>query len=231
MIDISAHWVSNNAAYGVAYHEAEQPAVRRLYWFPHDTHRYNFDDRLRQRSQGWAYNPAGNGPIRQIVIDKQMSRPEVYRCSPAHSFRMTQPWLDLLAGINPELIPEEALSILHESVAYCNTQTFLLDQIRICGGATVEFLKQEGNLIYFRTILTTQPIPSAADVLADPALWHYVTGIQPDGDINFVNRWALGRQVKKPVRMLNISSVPVFFRSDELLLVGEFKHPQWKPGG
>jgi hypothetical protein len=207
-----------------------EPVTRRLFWFAHDTYRFDFDDRLRQRSQGWAYNAAGTGPVRDIVTTKQMSRPEVYRVSPAHSFDLSLPWLDLFLGINPELDPDAALSIFDDGVCYCNTRKFLLDQIRICGGATVEELRREGNLIYFRTILTTQPVPRATDVLADRALWHWVTGIQPDGDINYVRRWNRAHTEKLPVRMLNISSVPVYFRSDELLEVDDFKHPQWKPG-
>jgi hypothetical protein len=213
-----------------------EPA-RRLLWVAHDDYRFNFDDRLRQHSQGWAYNPAGNGPVRQIVTEKQMSRPEVYRVEPQHSFRMTAPWLDLLAGINPELDPDDALSVLHRAVCYCNTQTNLLDQIRICGGATIEELRREGSRVYFRTILTKDaegnalPPPLAADVLADRALWHWVTGIQPDSDINYVRRWNRAHTEKLPVRMLNISSVPVYFRADELLPVTDFKDPQWKPVG
>ena len=208
-----------------------QEQARRLLYVPHDTFRYSFDDRLRQHSQGWKFNPAGTGLPREIVRIKNMSRPEVYRLSPAHSFDMTAPWLKLLQDINPEIDPAAAISILDQGLAYCNTRTNLLDQIRITGGATVEETHREGSRVYIKTILTGNGVPRAADVLADPALWHWVTGVRPDGNINMVLRWDKARTKKIPVRMLNISVEPVYMMADEFLAVSDFVDPQtWRPG-
>lgn len=187
--------------------------VRRLYWIPFDEWRYNYDDRDRRTSRGWAYNPAGNGPARDVASTRSM--PQVYRVDPAHSISIS-PWAqDLLCELNPLLSRDKAIELLNKGVAWCNTTDRVFDIPRVCGGAVVEEKYIIGDRLYFKTILTDQPIPTAEYVLNN-FLSYVATEVQPSGNTYLINRMGVDG-VRHPVRMFMLTREPVWVWLDEVL--------------
>jgi hypothetical protein len=195
------------------------------YWCPHDRFRYDYDGR---ETGGWRYNPAGTGRARASARDSNNSQPEVYRLDPQHSTRLDEPWQNLLCGINPELERDKTLTLLGEGLAFCNGTFGVLDQPRLMGGAVVRG-RVDGNKLWIKTLLTSQPIPSPAQVLAD-RLWFWCVGVQPDGDVNLWWRRGIDGHMYTP-KMLIVSAQPIFVALDEVLLLppGFIPGPQWMP--
>lgn len=199
------------------------PAPRPLYFVPHDVMRFDYDDPLREHSLGWKYNPARTGKVRHSA--SIASQPEVYRVSPWQGFRFNEAWKQLLVDINPDLLPEKALTLLGAGLAFCNGEYGRFDGPRVMGGWTVTGEERDGKL-WVDTLKVNDPIWSAEAVLADPTKWGWCVSVRPDGQIGLWHRLGKDGQMH-PCRMLIVSSVPVWVPLDEVLPVGEVKPPQW----
>lgn len=123
---------------GVTPEPPPPPGSDPLYWIAHDTCRYDYDDRGRVHSLGWAFNPSGNGLARLVARETGSSKPEVFWINPEHSFRLSAPWVDTLCQINPELSRDKTETILGEGLAFCNGRWGTFDKARLMGGAVVK---------------------------------------------------------------------------------------------
>jgi hypothetical protein len=205
--------------------EPAAPSLPRTWLVPHDRMRINYD---KPEDGGWKFNPAINGRVRQVVRDTGKSMPEVYRVLPSHNFKLGDDWLRLLCDINPEL-GDKALSILVAKLAFCNAQYAVVDQPRVMGGWKVTGTPV-GEKLWLKTLRVDQPVPKAADVLADRTAWGWCVGVRPDGNINMWWRKAKNG-MDYNVRMFVVSAMPVYMMLDELypLPAGFIPGPQWMP--
>ncbi len=201
--------------------------TRVLYLVPHDKMRYDYDDRDRDHSLGWAFNPKINGKRRKSASSK--SQPEVYRQRPENGFKMDTNWQNLLAAINPLHSRKKALSLLNPWLAFCNGEFGRFDQCRLMGGWVITGAVI-GNQLKLKNLKINAPIPSAKDVLNDITLWGWCVSVRPDGYINYFQRLALDG-TDKPVRMLNVSDADVYIPLEELYKLprGFIPDPTWMP--
>lgn len=107
---------------------------RPVYWVPHDRARYDYDS---PTTGGWRFNPQIDGKARAAAREHNQSLPEVYRQLPQHATRLLTAHYELVVGINPDLEPDKALTLLGEGLGWCNTQWGVFDQARLCGGALI----------------------------------------------------------------------------------------------
>jgi hypothetical protein len=189
-------------------------AERQLYWIPHDRFRYDYDDRGRQHSRGWAYNAAGDGSARLVTRETGQSMPEVYRFLPEHATVIPLAYKDLLCDLNPMLSQTKTLDLLRRGVAWTNSTDGVFDFPRLCGGTVVEG-RDADDKVWIKTMLLGEPAPSAQFVL-DNFLSYIATEVRPDGGINLIHRRGMDGQLY-PVRMIMLTSEPIFAYADEVL--------------
>lgn len=192
---------------------------RPLWYVPHDLMRRDVtvDD--------FRYVAGLIGRVRQNVIEEKKPLPEVYRMDPEHSIALNEDFRDLLCAINPDISREKALGLLAMGLAWCNANEYVFDQPRVCGGATLEESYRDGNKVYIKSILTSQPVPTAEQVMASHC-WYWATSVKPDGSINVITR--LGPDgYYHWVRMFIVTDEPVYINADELLPVTTIPDPRW----
>ncbi len=108
--------------------------ARPLWLVPHDRMRYDYDNRS---GGGWRFNPAINGKARASARLTNASKPEVYWYYPDHSTKLSDAHVQLLVGINPDLSPDKARTLLGVGLAYCNGTWGVLDKARLMGGSII----------------------------------------------------------------------------------------------
>lgn len=113
------------------------PDLPPVWWIPHDKYRFDYDDRLRRHSRGWAFNPRGDGPARYSARSTGSSKPTVYRQRPEHSIRLSNAHVGLLIDLNPELTEGMVRGLLDVGLAWCNAQWGVFHVPIIMGGASV----------------------------------------------------------------------------------------------
>jgi hypothetical protein len=100
-------------------------------------------------------------------------------------------------------------------------------------GAKLAFkrvMAASNNILNIKTLLLSDPVPSAEEFLKLDYLWYWAVGVQPDSDINyFLRRGKDG--LMHHVRMFIITRLPIYSRLDELYTLPDNFIPdsQWMP--
>jgi hypothetical protein len=185
--------------------------------------------------------------VRQVVLNTGDPMPEVYRLNPDHHTILNCAFQWLWRNINPDLSDKRWSALLGNRLAWTNNTGFpghvncvlgeemsksfpRFDQPRACGGAILTGTERSG-LLHIESMLTFQPVMSAADVLADPTKWYWGTSVNPKGEVNLIMRLGIDGQ-NYPVRVPLLSAQPVFLPLVELhkLPIGEpLPGPTWMP--
>lgn len=227
---ITAHWVEGNTAQEVRYRQ-EQPGTlptRQLWRIPHDTERVNVN------AGDYRYRPnvgmTGRGPVRQEIVNAGVARPEIFRVFPSQTTPIGEAHQWLWRNINYELSATRHCTLYGNKLAWTNQtgfpgrRNYVLQQdmtaqlptfhaALLNGGQVVEGEERDGR-VYIRSLLISDPVPSASDVLAS-RLWGWGTSINPEGEINLIMRLGLDG-TNKPVRILWLTKEPVWLPAVEL---------------
>ena len=225
--------------------EAPAPPVG-LRWarIPHDVERVNVDTgdfRYRADLPEYRDNPRG-GPVRANVIKAGKRLPEVYRMNPDHHTLVKCPAQKLWRGLNPELNDERWSSLMDGGLAWMNggagmpghincitgegsdeTTYPRYDEARMCGGAMV-LVWQDLTVAWIESMLSTEPVKTAAEVLPHQEWWYWGTAVDPSGDVHLITRPSGENSDGPPVgvRIINFTAQPVWLPADEL---------HWLPDG
>ena len=218
------------------------PPVRHFFRIPHDP------ERVDVRAGDLRYRPnvgmTGRGWVRKEIVDAGVARPEIYRCRPDQTTPIGESHQWLWRWINPELSPEKACTLYGNSLAWTNQSGFpgrrnyilgreLTAQLPnfhaplLNGGQIVEG-ERIGDIVYIKSLLISDPVPTAVSVLADRVYWGWGVSINPKGEANLIAR--LGSDgTNKPVRILWLTKLPVWLPADELhaLGAGELPDARW----
>jgi hypothetical protein len=205
-------------AFGVRYvPEAAQPS---LWYVPSDRYRMNFN------TGDMRYNPAGNGPIRSVVTTNNLPYPAAYRVHPDQAFPIPAGFLDLLAGLNPLLDRDRALSLLNKGMVYCNTGDRQIDAVRVTAGATLAGERDASGRVWLKSYSIHDPAPTVAQVNAGYC-WFWSTSIGTDGLPHYITRMGIDGR-RHNVKMILMSEAPVWLASAELVPVTERMDALWK---
>lgn len=201
-----------------------------LYRSPHDIERYN----INNDNLDYISSTSVRGKVRQVVLDKNVPLPEVYRISPFHSVLLTEKLQLLWKGINPEISGEKWATLLGYWLAWCNGSGFgdandpradyvnrknlsyklpAFDQVRCCGGTVFKGTENNG-IVSLEYIQASSP-PSIETVMNSPWLWYWGASVAPKGTINLITRKGLDGTMK-PVRIPIIASQQIYLPSSEL---------------
>jgi hypothetical protein len=218
---------------------------------PHDVERVNVnsdapgsDDYIPNTS-----NPTRRGVVRDDVMDSGMPLPEVFRFQPGHDVLLTKPLQLLWKGINPELSGDKWRRLLGSSLAFCNNSTGFgggvphadfvngrdltakppsFDFSRFCGGAEVRG-RLSGDRVLIQSILTSGPLPTAAELLASPWLWFYGTSIAPSRAIYYIRKMGMdGTLVRVRIPLFTEQEIWLPSREVHVLADGERYEPHEK---
>lgn len=206
---------------------------------PHDVERVNVnatraDFRYRGNVEEYR-NDLHGGPPRLVVVEKQRRMPEVYRVDPDHHTIADCSVQKMWWGLNPELNAKRMSSLMGDGLAWMNNGAGMpwhyncltgegegltfprFDQARLCGGAFV-LAKRVGDVAHVASMLITEPIRSAAEVLPHQEWWYWATSVDPQGVPHLITR-ASGPNSDGPdvpVRIPIITALPVSLPWDEL---------------
>ncbi len=177
-----------------------QPVPVQYYRKPHDIEIISYDTR------DWRYGGDGYraGTVRECVRDADEPMPEVYRLQPDQVTPIDCAWQKLWRDLNPLLDIDKWATLLGNNLAWTNRTGFpgrrncltgadadkqfpVFDAPRICGGAILKGQEDNGWLL-IESMLISDPVPDAAEILAKPWLWYWGTGVRPDGGINLIMR-------------------------------------------
>jgi hypothetical protein len=212
------------------------PAVQ-YYRVVHDVERVDWNAKdLRYRGNVDAYKGdlTGGEPRKIYGIDPATGLPvrilkpfpEVYRLKIDHQTIINCAWQHLWRALNPNLDNGKWSTLLGNKLAWTNGTGFpghwncitgedaglplpRFDAPRICGGAIVTG-RVEGSRLWIDTMLVNNPPPPAAD-----ALCYYGTSVNPQGEINLIQRLGLdGRYY--PVRVPLVTTIAVYLPVAEL---------------
>ncbi len=198
------------------------------YRVPHDIERVNMnaihsDFRYRGNVPGFE-NALRLGPPRQSVLDTGDALPEVYRLDPEHSTLLMCPAQKMWWGLNSGLPARRQSTLLGNAFALTNNTGFpghyncltgegkdlgypKFDQPRVCGGAVL-FGTEKDGLLLISSMLSTNAILPASEVLKHIEWWYWVVSINPQGEINLITRPAAdGSRI--PVRAPLLTAKPV----------------------
>jgi len=144
--------------------------------------------------------------------------PEPFRASPDQTIPVKNylELLDLLCELNPEYTRERALQLLGTGLCWCNNTDGIFSAAIITGGAMLEKEYTENGKVYFKSILISDPVPTADYVLANH-LSTIATSVHKDGRIGIMTR-PNGYGSRSPVRMFIVRKTiePLWFPEDEL---------------
>jgi hypothetical protein len=218
------------------------PSSSSLFRVPHDTERVNVNtDDFRYRPYA---GMSGSGPVRQIVLEKGVPRPEVYRVFPDHQTPIREDHQWLWRWLNPGLPADKHCTLYGNALAWTNNTGFPgrrnyvmgkdLDAEKdpafhapiVNGGQIVEG-QRVGSQVFIKSLLVGAAVPSADQALVDQVhRWSWGTSINPQGEIRRITRLGLNGSLL-PVRVLWMTSQPVWLPANELhaLGVGEWYEP------
>ncbi len=215
---------------------------------PHDKERMNIND------DDFRYIPnvlSGTkiGVVREVVVQKHKSLPEVFRFPQFHSVLLIEPLQWLWRNVNPELSDEKWATLVTDELMLTNGTGFggknpradyvnrrnldakpaAFDQVRFMGGAKFKGVEQGSNVL-IETIRVDKPLPTAQELMGKDWLWYWGTGIRPDGGINYI--WRRGIDGKDyRVRIPLFTAQQVSLPKDQLhkLPVGKpAPEPNWQ---
>lgn len=182
-------------------------ALGTTYRQPHDVELIRAD--AAPVSPGRNYRGNAGGTVRQSVIDRNLTFPEVFQLLPTHVTPLSSAWVDLVCEMNKPLPRDKAMLIFDDHWAFNNQrETPGFDKPRLCGGAVVRGTVDGANL-RIETLLTSQPVPSAEYVLQRPWLWYYGTQVAPGGNVSYMTLGA-GGGVRVPVKIPLVTRFPVY---------------------
>lgn len=196
-----------------------------LWRIPHDVERFDMD------SKDLRYTGKREGIVRKEIRDAGVARPEVFRAYPDHATRLVAKHQWLWRNINPELSGSRWATLLGNTLAWTNGTGFPghadyvnnreLDQglphfhaVLLCGGAIVEG-EEDGNRVWIKSLLISEPVISAEELLSS-RMWYWGTSvIPPKGDINIISRLGIDNTYKH-VRVPLITTERIWLPKDEL---------------
>jgi len=191
-------------------------------------------ERMDVNANNFRVRTGTRGPVRQVVIDKNLAQPEVYRLLPAHHVVLDCAFQRLWRALNPKLSDEKWSSLLGNGLAWTNQTGFpgrfncvtgadkgklfpRFDQPRLCSNAVVSG-RESNNYLWLDTMLTTNPAMKAADVMRTPHYWYYGTSVNAKGETNFITRLGMdGARHKVIIPVL--TSQPVYLPLNELVRI------------
>jgi hypothetical protein len=166
--------------------------------------------------------------------------PQPFRAQPGQTIPVKNyPGLfDLLCALNPSYTRDRARQLLDPGLCWCNAQWGVMTDSIITGGAVLEVEQIENSRVYFRSILISNPVPSAEYVLSHH-LSTIATSVKRDGTPRILTRPngyrnADGSAKRSPVRMFIVRSQPepLWFPAEDVqLLPPGFEPPDvlWMP--
>ena len=95
------------------------------------------------------------------------------------------------------------------------------DQSRFTGGAIVK-AKLVGDYYYIKTIVTTKPLPTTKELLADTSLWFWAMSITPTGRIQYITRLGTDGTYKR-IRIPLFTEKEVYLPKDEVHVLGTYQ--------
>jgi hypothetical protein len=219
------------------------PSNKRLFRIPHDIERVRMYVR-GDEEEDRRYTGRRDGSVRTSVIDKGDALPEVYRAYPDHQTPLREPFQWMWRGMNPMLSDKTFSSLGGGKLAWTNGTGFdtrhnyilnenvdeqdaAFDAPRFCGGAIVEGVKVN-NVVYITSMLTSEPVRNAQDVIDNQSLWYFGTSVNPSGEVNLITRVGFDG-LRYPVRIPNLTRLPIYLPADELheLPLGFIPDPRW----
>lgn len=202
--------------------ELEAPPAPQYWRVPHDIERINWNaGDMRYGGDGYRLGPVrGSAPT-----------PEVYRVYPDQTTPIGEAHQWLWRNLNPLLSDDKWSRLLGNAYAFTNNTGFpgrhdyvnnrdvdkelpRFHAALVCGGAILEGQELNGK-VWIKSILISDPVPMAADVLADPGLWFYGTNVGADGYISFMQKKGMDDFYHTIVVPL-LTKVPVYLPTNEL---------------
>jgi hypothetical protein len=169
---------------------------------------YNMDnENMGRQFMGPGYR---SGPVRARAVESGKTIPAVFRVLPSQQTKLEPEHLQLWRRLNWEFADNILETLIDDHFAWTNGTADIpaFDQARVCGGALLRGAVADGYLM-IDSILTSQPVPPASEVLGKSWLWYYATEVNPRGVVTFINRTAKDG-TKKPVRVPLISRLPLY---------------------
>lgn len=217
-----------------------------LYRKPHDIEIRDYD---MEETKGWVYMGDGyrNGPVRDTVLHnpsnpQKRGMPEVYRIYPDHQTPINCDWLWLWRNLNPKLSDKTFCTLLGNGLAWTNNTGFpgrrnciLQEDMSekdpafhtpiINGGATLKGIERNGYF-FLDSMLISDKVPTAEEVLNKPWLWYYGTTVLANGQVNYITRQGMDGNYY-PVRVPILSTRQLYMQLNWLdkLPIGENKIP------
>jgi hypothetical protein len=213
------------------------PPTMQHFRVPHDVERVDWnakDYRYRGNVDAYKGDLTGGEPRKIYGIDPATGLPvrilkpfpEVYRLKIDHQTIINCAWQHLWRALNPNLDNGKWSTLLGNKLAWTNGTGFpghwncitgedaglplpRFDAPRICGGAIVTG-HVEGSRLWIDTMLVNNPVPPAGDALS-----YFGTSVNPQGEINLIQRLGLdGRYY--PVRVPLVTTIAVYLPVAEL---------------
>lgn len=158
--------------------------------------------------------------------------PQPFRASPDQQVPVKNypALIDLLCELNPTYTRERALQLLGTGLCWCNGQWGVFSAAIITGGAVLEVERIEGGRVYFKSILISDPAPSAEYVLANH-LSAIATSVHTDGTPGVMTR-PNGNGTRSQVRMFIVRKTvePLWFPAGDVQLLDfDPPSPVWVP--
>jgi hypothetical protein len=203
----------------------EQP---RLWRVPHDTERVNVDaGDFRYRLN---VGMTGRGVVRREIRDAGVARPEIFRVYPDHTTPIGEAHQWLWRNLNIGLSAKKHCTLYGNKLAWTNGTGFpgrrnyvlredmteqlpTFDAARVNGGQIMEGEESNGR-VYLRSLVISDPVPSALDAIAD-RLFGYGVSINPQGEVHLILRPGLDG-INIPVKILFLTRYAVWLPVDEL---------------
>lgn len=203
------------------------PDPMQYYRVPHDIERVSMDaDNTDLRYRGNA-----GGKPRSSVLNTGEALPEMYRLDPEHHTILDCSFQRLWKNLNPDLSNAKWSTLLGNDIAWTNGTGFpghyncltgeglglpfpRFDIPRVCGGAVLAGIEQDGRL-WIDSMVVTRPAKPAGDVLRNPAWWFWATSINSQGEINFITREGIDGN-RYPVRVPLLTTYSVCLPLDQL---------------
>lgn len=198
------------------------PAPPPLYWTPDDVWRYSYDNPKDRR-----YNPTGKGKVRAVPAGKAI--PEVYNIFGAQDTKIPDPFIDLIAEINPDFDHGIADWLTGDELAFTNNTNRILDPPRLMGRWLVTGKEADG-LLWIETIRVDRPRPTAECVLTSPWLWGWFVSVNGFGRVTYFNKIGKDGQPHR-LRFPLMSKEPLSVPPNEFLKLppGFVPYPEWTP--
>lgn len=203
-----------------------------LYRQPHDLEINRATSSADLSTTDRVYRGDGNatGVVRDTVINSprnpnQEPMPEVYRVLPDHQTALECRWIRLWKDLNPMLSTSKFSTLLGNGLAWTNntgwpgryncltgegdpTKMPAFHAPIINGGAILKG-EEYGGKLYIETLISSNPTPTAQEVLSKPWLWFWGTSIWKTGENKYITRLGIdGRYY--PVRVPLITRLPVY---------------------